>query len=47
MWVTVQGEDKLVALNTADGTVSATVALAYGSGPYGVGLHARWRRRAC
>ena len=36
IWVTVQDEDKLVALNPADGTVSATVTLAYGSGPYGV-----------
>ncbi|MFM9925761.1 Ig-like domain-containing protein [Variovorax sp. H27-G14] len=36
IWVTVQGEDKLVALNAADGTVSASVPLAYGSGPYGV-----------
>ncbi|MDQ0588818.1 RICIN domain-containing protein [Variovorax paradoxus] len=36
IWVTVQGEDKLVALNAADGTLSATVPLAYGSGPYGV-----------
>lgn len=36
LWVTVQGEDKLVALNPADGSISATIALAYGSGPYGV-----------
>ncbi|MBT2333443.1 ricin-type beta-trefoil lectin domain protein [Variovorax paradoxus] len=36
IWVTVQGEDKLVALNAADGAISATVPLAYGSGPYGV-----------
>lgn len=36
IWVTVQGEDKLVALNPSDGTVTATVALPYGSGPYGV-----------
>jgi YVTN family beta-propeller protein len=36
IWVTVQDEDKLVALNPADGSVSTTVALAYGSGPYGV-----------
>ncbi|MDH6592396.1 PKD repeat protein [Variovorax sp. TBS-050B] len=36
IWVTVQGEDKLVALNAADGSLSATVPLAYGSGPYGV-----------
>ncbi|MGR4868782.1 LamG-like jellyroll fold domain-containing protein [Variovorax sp. LARHSF232] len=36
IWVTVQGEDKLVALNAADGSVSATIALAYGSGPYGL-----------
>jgi cytochrome c peroxidase len=36
LWVTVQDEDKLVALNAADGSLSATVPLAYGSGPYGV-----------
>ncbi len=36
IWVTVQEEDKLVALNAADGSVSATVNLDYGSGPYGV-----------
>ncbi|HEX5685906.1 MAG TPA: Ig-like domain-containing protein [Ideonella sp.] len=36
IWVTVQDDDKLVALNAADGTVSATVTLPYGSGPYGV-----------
>ncbi len=36
IWVTVQGEDKLVALSAADGSLSATVPLAYGSGPYGV-----------
>jgi PKD repeat protein len=36
LWVTVQDEDKLVALNAADGSLSATVSLAYGSGPYGV-----------
>ena len=36
IWVTVQDDDKLVALNAADGTVSATVSLAYGSGPHGV-----------
>ena len=36
IWVTVQDEDKLVALNAADGSVSATVTLDYGSGPYGV-----------
>lgn len=36
IWVTVQGEDKLVALNPADGSLSTTVALPYGSGPYGV-----------
>ena len=35
LWVTVQGEDKLVVLNT-NGTVSATVQLPYGSGPHGV-----------
>jgi PKD repeat protein len=36
IWVAVQGEDKLVALSAADGSLSATVPLAYGSGPYGV-----------
>ncbi len=36
IWVTVQDEDKLVALNAADGSASTTVSLAYGSGPYGV-----------
>ncbi|WP_259372044.1 LamG-like jellyroll fold domain-containing protein [Caldimonas mangrovi] len=36
IWVTVQDDDKLVALNPVDGSVSATVSLAYGSGPYGV-----------
>jgi mono/diheme cytochrome c family protein len=36
IWVSVQGEDKLVALSAADGSLSATVPLAYGSGPYGV-----------
>ena len=36
IWVTVQGEDKLVALSAADGSLSTTVPLAYGSGPYGV-----------
>jgi len=36
IWVTVQDEDKLVALNAADGSVSATLSLPYGSGPYGV-----------
>jgi hypothetical protein len=36
VWVTVQDEDKLVALNATDGSVSTTVSLAYGSGPYGV-----------
>lgn len=36
IWVAVQGEDKLVALNAADGSVSASIPLAYGSGPYGV-----------
>jgi DNA-binding beta-propeller fold protein YncE/mono/diheme cytochrome c family protein len=35
VWVTVQGDDKLVAL-AADGTVARTVQLAYGSGPHGV-----------
>jgi PKD repeat protein len=36
VWVAVQGEDKLVALGAADGSLSTTVPLAYGSGPYGV-----------
>jgi len=36
IWVTVQDDDKLVALNPADGSLSATVSLDYGSGPYGV-----------
>jgi hypothetical protein len=36
IWVSVHGEDKLVALNAADGAVSASVSLSYGSGPYGV-----------
>lgn len=36
IWVTVQDEDKVVALNPADGSLSATVPLDYGSGPYGV-----------
>lgn len=36
IWVSVHGEDKLVALNAADGAVSASVSLGYGSGPYGV-----------
>ncbi|MGJ7614340.1 MULTISPECIES: RICIN domain-containing protein [unclassified Variovorax] len=36
IWVSVHGEDKLVALNAADGVVSASVSLGYGSGPYGV-----------
>lgn len=36
VWVTVQDDDKVVALNAADGSLSATMALDYGSGPYGV-----------
>lgn len=36
VWVTVQGDDKLVALNAHDGSVSASVALPYGSAPHGV-----------
>ncbi|MDR7299283.1 DNA-binding beta-propeller fold protein YncE [Pelomonas aquatica] len=36
VWVTVQGEDKLVALNAQDGSVSAAVQLPYGSAPHGV-----------
>jgi DNA-binding beta-propeller fold protein YncE len=36
VWVTVQGEDALVALNPKDGSVSARVPLAYGSGPHGI-----------
>ncbi len=35
IWVTVHDDDKLVALN-ADGSLSQTVQLPYGSGPYGV-----------
>lgn len=36
IWVTVQADDRLVALNAANGSVSASLPLAYGSGPYGV-----------
>ncbi|MEK8029205.1 LamG-like jellyroll fold domain-containing protein [Ideonella sp. DXS29W] len=36
IWVTVQDEDKLVSLLAADGSVSTTVSLPYGSGPHGV-----------
>jgi DNA-binding beta-propeller fold protein YncE/mono/diheme cytochrome c family protein len=36
VWVTVQGEDKLVALNARDGSVSTSVQLPYGSAPHGV-----------
>lgn len=36
LWVTVQDEDRLVALNSADGSVSASIVLDYGSGPHGV-----------
>ncbi len=35
IWVAVQAEDKLVALNR-NGSISATVTLPYGSGPHGV-----------
>lgn len=36
VWVAVQGDDKLVALNPQDGSVSASVSLAYGSAPHGI-----------
>ncbi|MFG6432951.1 Ig-like domain-containing protein [Pelomonas parva] len=36
VWVTVQGEDKLVALNAQDGSLSASVQLPYGSAPHGI-----------
>lgn len=36
VWVTVQGDDKLVALNAQDGSLSASVQLPYGSAPHGV-----------
>jgi len=36
VWVTVQGEDQLVALRPADGHVSARVPLPYGSAPHGI-----------
>ncbi|CAN7501771.1 MULTISPECIES: LamG-like jellyroll fold domain-containing protein [unclassified Variovorax] len=36
VWVAVQGEDKLVALDAVTGAVSTTVALDYGSGPHSV-----------
>ncbi len=36
IWVTVQDEDRLLALNAADGSTSLNVSLPYGSGPYGV-----------
>lgn len=36
VWVTVQGEDKLVALNPHDGSLSASVPLPYGSAPHGI-----------
>ena len=36
VWVTVQGDDKLVALNAHDGTQSASLSLPYGSAPHGV-----------
>lgn len=35
VWVAVQGEDKLVVLNS-NGSVHKTIRLEYGSGPYGV-----------
>lgn len=36
VWVTVQEEDKMVALNAADGSLAGSVQLDYGSAPYGV-----------
>jgi len=36
VWVTVQGDDKLVALNAQDGSLSTSVPLPYGSAPHGV-----------
>lgn len=36
VWVAVQGDDRLVALQPQDGRVSASVALPYGSAPHGV-----------
>jgi len=36
VWVTVQGDDKLVALNAHDGSLSTSVPLPYGSAPHGV-----------
>jgi DNA-binding beta-propeller fold protein YncE len=36
VWVTVQGEDKLVALDALDGRLSASVQLPYGSAPHGI-----------
>ncbi|UXH80017.1 Ig-like domain-containing protein [Roseateles amylovorans] len=36
LWVAVQGEDRLLVLNSADGSVAARIDLDYGSGPYGV-----------
>lgn len=36
VWVAVQGEDRLVALNAQDGSLSASVALPYGSAPHGI-----------
>lgn len=36
VWVTVQGDDRLVALNPHDGSLSTSVWLPYGSAPHGV-----------
>lgn len=36
VWIAVQGDDKLVALNPRDGSLSASVSLPYGSAPHGV-----------
>jgi DNA-binding beta-propeller fold protein YncE len=36
VWVSVRGEDKLVALKAADGSIAASVALPYGSAPHGI-----------
>jgi DNA-binding beta-propeller fold protein YncE len=36
VWVAVQGDDKLVALQPHDGRLAASVALPYGSAPHGI-----------
>jgi len=36
VWVSVQGDDKLVALNPRDGSLSTSVSLPYGSAPHGI-----------